>query len=202
MVNRFSTACGKVATLNRCFMVPSALAVALLIAGPVSVQAKRHTQKATSQAADPVIMTHQPGSALEAEVKKLSGEYLAAAARHHETPLILIGSTPLSKDNKTIGLFVQVQAASLCGSAGCSTDVYMKHAGQWVKILDSVSSPISLLHTTHDGMRDILIDGSDRWIWRNGTYHDTLAATDLPGFKTSIKKHQAEMRKEGHQITQ
>ena len=114
---------------------------------------------------------------------------------------MLLGSAPLSAGGKNIALFVQVQAASLCGSAGCSTDVYLKDGRGWTKILDAVSGPISLLPTQHGGLRDILVDTSDKWIWKNGAYQDTLAATDLPGFKTSIKKHQAEMRKEGHPFT-
>ncbi|PCD80680.1 hypothetical protein CO710_02885 [Acetobacter orleanensis] len=157
---------------------------------------------AAQQGGAPVIMTSQPGSALDKEARKLNADDLASAARHHETPLVLIGSAPLSVSGKSMGLFVQVQSASLCGSAGCSTDVYLQQKGGWTKVLDSVSGPITLLPTTHGIMKDILVDGSDRWIWKKGTYVDTLVATDLPGFKTSIRRHQAAMKKSGHPVSE
>lgn len=188
--------------MNRSFILGHVLAGALLIAAPSLAHAAKRTHSTAQKGGDPVILTHQPGSGLDAEARKLNTDDLAAAARHHETPLILIGSAPLSPDGKNIALFVQVQSASLCGSAGCSTDVYLKRGNSWSKILDSVSGPISLLSTTHGGMRDILVDSSDSWIWKNGTYVDTLTATDLPGFKTSIKRHQAEMRKKGQAVPQ
>lgn len=184
-------------------MLRALLAGLLMASGALAGQAMARSQNVPeTQSADPVIMTHQPGSALEAEARKLNSDDMAAAARHHENPLLLIGSAPLSEGGKNMALFVQVQSASLCGSAGCSTDVYLKDGNGWAKILDAVSGPISLLPTQHGGLRDILVDTSDKWVWKNGAYQDTLAATDLPGFKTSIKKHQAEMRKEGHSVTQ
>ncbi|MFT8722538.1 MAG: hypothetical protein ABF759_08235 [Acetobacter malorum] len=164
---------------------------------------KGHASKGTAQqSGDPVVMISQPGSALDKQARILNAEDLASAARHHEKPLVLIGSAPLSTTGKSIGLFVQVQSASLCGSAGCSTDVYLQQKGGWTKVLDSVSGPISLLPTTHGIMKDILVDGSDRWIWKKGTYTDTLVATDLPGFKTSIRRHQAAMKKSGHPVSE
>ncbi|MFT9458904.1 MAG: hypothetical protein ABF611_05020 [Acetobacter orientalis] len=193
---KFSIACVGLSTFNRSFML-GAVFSGLALAGGVGAPAQaKSTKVPLTQNADPVIMTNQPGSALEAEARTLNSDDMAAAARHHETPLLLIGSAPLSDGGKNIALFVQVQAASLCGSAGCSTDVYLKDGKGWTKILDAVSGPISLLPTKHEGLRDILVDTSDRWVWKNGAYQDTLAATDLPGFKTSIKKHQAEMRQE------
>lgn len=188
--------------MKRSLVLYSVLAAGLVLAATPFAHAAKKAHTSAQKGADPVIMTHQPGSGLEAEAMRLNSDDLAAAARHHEKPLVLIGSAPLSPDGKNIALFVQVQSASLCGSAGCSTDIYLKRGSSWTKILDSVSGPVSLLHTTHGGMRDIMVDSSDRWIWKNNTYVDTLAATDLPGFKTSIKRHQAEMRKKGHTIPQ
>ena len=146
----------------------------------------------------PVVLRRQPGSALDAVARTLNADDLAAAARHGEKPLVLIGSASLSSGDANMALFVQVQSASLCGSAGCSTDVYLKRGGHWHKILDSISGPIVLLPTTHGGMKDILVDGSDRWVWKGTTYADTLVAQDLPGLKESIKKHQAAMHRSKH----
>lgn len=164
---------------------------------------KGHAGKAEApQSGAPVVMTSQPGSALDKEARKLNADDLASAARHHEKPLVLIGSAPLSVSGKSMGLFVQVQSASLCGSAGCSTDVYLQHNGGWLKVLDSVSGPITLVPPAHGIMKDIMVDGSDRWVWKKGTYVDTLVATDLPGFKTSIRRHQAAMKKSGHPVSE
>ncbi|WP_338331749.1 hypothetical protein [Acetobacter sp. LMG 32666] len=142
---------------------------------------------------DPVALTDQRGSALDSAARVLNADDLAAAARHNDKPLVLVGSAPLSANGANTALFVQVQAASLCGSAGCSTDVYVRRNGAWAKVLDSVSGPIELLPTTHGGVRDILVDGSDRWVWRNNTYVDTLVAQDVPGLKASVQEHQAQM---------
>ncbi len=144
----------------------------------------------------PVALTDQRGSALDSAARVLNTDDLAAAARHNDKPLVLVGSAPLSANGKNMALFVQVQAASLCGSAGCSTDVYLRRNGAWAKVLDSVSGPIALLPTTHGGFRDILVDGSDRWVWKNNTYVDTLVAQDVPGLKASVEDHQAQMNQQ------
>ena len=123
-----------------------------------------------------VTLSAQPGTGLDAQARVLATEDMAAAARHGEAPLVLVGTASLAlKGSGADALFVQVQSASLCGSAGCSTDVYLQRQGQWVKVLDSVSGPVEILPTGHGGMKDILVDGSDRWIWKNNAYVDTLA---------------------------
>jgi hypothetical protein len=123
-----------------------------------------------------VTLSAQPGTPLDAQARALAAEDMAAAARHGEVPLVLVGTAALAlKGNGADALFVQVQSASLCGSAGCSTDVYLQRQGQWVKVLDSVSGPVEVLPTGHGGMKDILVDGSDRWVWKNNAYVDTLA---------------------------
>ncbi|WP_408737318.1 hypothetical protein [Acetobacter lambici] len=165
----------------------------------VSCYAVAHGASSARQAgaahgkADPVALTDQRGSALDSAARVLNADDLAAAARHNDKPLVLVGSAPLSANGANTALFVQVQAASLCGSAGCSTDVYVRRNGAWAKVLDSVSGPIELLPTTHGGFRDILVDGSDRWVWKNNTYVDTLVAQDVPGLKASVQEHQAQM---------
>lgn len=158
----------------------------------VSGSALAHGANPASHAkGDPVALTDQRGSALDSAARVLNAEDLAAAARHNDKPLVLVGSAPLSANGKNVALFVQVQAASLCGSAGCSTDVYIRRGGQWDKVLDSVSGPVELLPATHGGLKDILVDGSDRWVWKNNTYVDTLVGPDVPGLKASVEAHQA-----------
>ncbi len=150
----------------------------------------------------PVLLAQHPGTELDRQARRLVAQDLHDAANQREQPVLLTGSGLLSDNPRRMALFVQLQSASLCGSAGCSTDVYLQQKGGWTKVLDSVSGPISLLPTTHGIMKDILVDGSDRWIWKKGTYTDTLVATDLPGFKTSIRRHQAAMKKSGHPVSE
>ncbi|MFT8676355.1 MAG: hypothetical protein ABF990_13190 [Acetobacter sp.] len=175
------------------------LGLAVLAAGVAPVaHARVRAPAPAAHGSVEVALSSQPGSPLDAQARDLNADDLATARRHHEKPLVMIGSAPLSTNGKSMGLFVQVQSASLCGSAGCSTDVYLQQGNGWKKVLDSVSGPIRLLATTHGGMRDILVDGSDRWVWRHNTYVDTLAAPDVPGLKASVEKHQAAMRAGTH----
>ena len=126
-----------------------------------------------------VTLTQQPGSALEATARTLAAQDLADATKHGETPLLLVGSAPLASGphrRAKAALFVQVQSASLCGSAGCSTSVYVGDRHGWRKVLDSISGPIKVDARTHAGMHDLLVHTRDRWIWNGASYVDTLPA--------------------------
>ena len=98
--------------MNRHVLLGQALAGVVLLAcsaapGHAATQGKASTHKssahkghasksAAQQSGDPVIMTSQPGSALDKAARTLNADDLASAARHHEKPLVLIGSAPLS----------------------------------------------------------------------------------------------------------
>ena len=144
--------------------------------------------------AAPVILTQQPGSALDRAARELNADDLASAAKRRETPVVLIGSAPLSARHGETALFVQVQSASLCGSAGCSTSVYLKHGGDWIKVLDSVSGPIKVLPTAAGGMHDLVVGDKDRWVWAGDTYHDTLPAAPIGNLRRSVERHQERVR--------
>ena len=112
------------------------------------------------------------------------------AAHHGDEPLVLIGSARLDTQAKDAALFVQLQSASLCGSAGCSTTVYLHRGEDWVKVLDSVSGPIRVLGTVHQGMHDLVVSENDRWVWDGRGYRDTLHAPAMDSLKRSIEQHQ------------
>ncbi len=134
---------------------------------------------AAAPAARTVVLTQQPGSALEATARMLAAGDLKDAATHGDTPLLLVGSAPLAsgpRRHARSALFVQVQSASLCGSAGCSTSVYVGDRHGWRKVLDSISGPIKVDARTHEGMHDLLVHTRDRWIWHGDSYVDTLPA--------------------------
>lgn len=152
---------------------------------------RHRVSPAAAAAASPVLLTQQPGSALDTAARQLNADDLAGAAKRNETPIVLIGSAPISASHTDPALFVQVQSASLCGSAGCSTSVYLRRGGGWDKVLDSVSGPIKMLPTVHNGMHDLMVGDRDRWEWRGSTYHDTLPAAPIGNLRSSVERHQA-----------
>lgn len=124
----------------------------------------------------PVILAQHPGTELDRQARRLVAQDLHDAANQHEQPVLLTGSGQLSDNPRRMALFVQLQSASLCGSAGCSTSVYLPDGRKWTLVLDSVSGPITITPQVHGGMHDLLVDDTDRWIWNGTTYIDTQAA--------------------------
>ena len=152
-----------------------------------------HSRNATagsSGAAKPVILTQQSGTELDKAARLLVADDIATSRRHHEEPLVLIGSAPLSTKKGDVALFIELQSAALCGSAGCSTDSYIRVNKEWVKILDSVSGEIAVLPTSHRGMYDLVIDGTDKWIWDGSTYQDTIKAAPIGNLRDQIEDFQ------------
>ena len=125
----------------------------------------------------PVILAQHPGTELDQQARALMARDLTDAAGSNERPVLLTGSGQLSAQPRRMGLFVQVQSASLCGSAGCATSVYLHDGGKWTRVLDSVSGPITITPQVHGTMHDLLVDSTDRWIWNGATYTDTQATT-------------------------
>jgi len=152
---------------------------------------------ATAQAqTGPVILTQQPGTHLDAEARTLMSGDLDRARARGDQPVVLIGSAPLSARKGDVALFVQVQSASLCGSAGCSTTVYLRHDAHWSKVLDSVSGPVTVLGQTHGGMHDLKIDTHDIWRWSGDAYQDSAPNMALDAdLRRSVEAHQAAVRK-------
>ncbi len=160
-----------------------------------ATRSAHHRHHAAAASANPVILTQQPGTALDAAARQLNAEDLAGATKRGETPVVLIGSAPLAAGGHgEPALFVQLQSASLCGSAGCSTSVYLHHDGAWSKVLDSVSGPIKVLPGSAGGMHDLMVGDKDRWTWFGSAYHDTLPAAPIGNLKGAVERHQAEVR--------
>ncbi|TWB08527.1 hypothetical protein [Gluconacetobacter diazotrophicus] len=167
----------------------------MLAFGPARGVAPRHPSHPATMGG-PVTLTQQPDSVLDRAARLLNAGDLAAAARRGNTPVVLVGSAPLSTRAGDSALFVQLQSADLCGSAGCSTSVYLRKDKQdWIKVLDSVSGPVSLSHRTHGGMHDLIINGTDRWVWNGTTYRDTMPAPPADDLRQSIERYQAQHHK-------
>ena len=124
----------------------------------------------------PVKLAPMPGSALEATAKQVAASDVADGGAG---ALLLLGSQHLGTAGTGPALFVQVQSARACGSAGCSTSVYLPTAGGWTKILDAVSGNVVVQPGAHRGMHDLLIGRNDRWAWNGRTYADTVPAPQV-----------------------
>ncbi len=126
-----------------------------------------------------VALTTQPGSELETTATRLVASDLRQSRSAGDPPVMLVGSARLSVKPGPAALFVQVQSADFCGSAGCSTSAYLRNGASWTKVLDSISGPIRVSRRSHLGMYDLLVHGRDRWVWNGTAYADTLPSPDV-----------------------
>jgi len=144
------------------------LACLVLLVSPVAAAA-------LEPGGTPVVMTAQPGTALDRTVRGLAAQDLADAARSGERTLVLIGSARLGSASDRPALFVQLQSPRQCGSRGCSTAVYAWIKGRWAKVLDDASGRITVAPTRHGGMAD-LVANTERYVWTGTAYADTRPA--------------------------
>ncbi len=127
----------------------------------------------------PVALVPQPGTAMDRTARELVGQELAEAGQSGEKPLLLVAASRLGGPHDRPALFVQLQSARECGSAGCSTSVYRWDKGRWQKVLDAVSGPIAVDTASHGGMRDLIVHDTDRWIWNGHAYADANPAPQV-----------------------
>ncbi len=182
----------------RLFLLAGAtlLSASAILASPAGAAA-RHRHHASPEAGSMVTLSRQPGTAQDRAARTLNAEDMQDAMRHGESPLVLVGSAMLSSTTRhgDNALFVQLQSARLCGSAGCSTSVYLRHDRKWRKLLDSVSGPIRVMKASRGGMHDLMVGRNDRWIWDGHVYQDSLAAPPLTNLRRSVAQHRAALRR-------
>jgi len=123
----------------------------------------------------PVVLTPQPGSALDKTARSLVAQDLSEAARSRERPLVLIGSARLGTATDRPALFIQLQSPRQCGSAGCSTSAYAWIKGRWTKVLDDASGRITVAPTRHSGMADLTAN-TEHYAWNGTAYANTRPA--------------------------
>ena len=124
----------------------------------------------------PVKLAARPKTPLDATARQLAAADINDA---NGNALVLIGSQRLGAAGTGPALFVQVQSARSCGSAGCSVSVYLPTAAGWTKVMDGVSGQIVVDPAEHRGMHDLLVNQQDRWVWNGKTYADTLPAPQV-----------------------
>ncbi len=124
-------------------------------------------------------LSAQPGTALDAAARQLVARDLAEARRRGETPLVLVGSARLGRGQQDRpAVFVQLQSARECGSAGCSTAVYLWRRGRWARVLDGVAGRLAVAPTRTRGMADLLT-GATRYVWNGERYRDARPAPNV-----------------------
>jgi hypothetical protein len=124
----------------------------------------------------PVALTARPGRDLEATARKVATTDLADGG---PGALVLVGSQWLGTAGTGPALFVQVQSQRACGSAGCSTSIYLPTHSGWRKVLDAVSGTVVVQPEQHAGMHDLVVGKADRWVWNGHIYADTQPAPQV-----------------------
>ncbi len=127
---------------------------------------------------DPVPLSAQPGTSLDATARRLVLRDLSESRQQGDRPLVLTGSAPLGRKGSKPGLFIQLQSARECGSAGCSTSVWLQRGNGWERVLDGVAGKLSVSSRYTRGMADILA-GKTRYVWNGRAYHDPRPAPKL-----------------------
>ena len=138
-----------------------------------------------------VILTAQPGTSIDADARAAVARDLADASRAGDRPLLLVGSAALGGPNDRPSLFVQIQSARECGSAGCNTSVHLLRQRRWQRVVDTVSGPIVVDTQRHNGMRDLIVNDRDRWTWDGRAYVNSRPAPPPPA---SLRNRQARPR--------
>ena len=138
----------------------------------------------------PVRLAPQPGTPLDATARQVAAADLSDG---DAGALLLLGSQHLGTAGTGPALFVQVQSQRSCGSAGCSTSVYLPTRAGWTKVLDAVSGDVVVEAAQHAGMHDLLVGKNDRWVWKGSAYADTLPApqVDLRPHRPRPARHPA-----------
>lgn len=122
----------------------------------------------------PVPLAPQPGGTLDSSARILARDDLAKAQAAGEVPLVLVGSAKLSAADRP-ALFVQLQSPYLCGSAGCSTSVFLWRGGAWSRVLDGVAGKLEVSSARTHGFSDIVAE-STRYRWDGKAYRDAQPA--------------------------
>lgn len=133
---------------------------------------------APALAAGPVVLAPAPGTPADTAARAALAQDLAEARRAGEKPLVLIGQAQLGRPTDRAALFVQLQSARECGSAGCSTSVLAWSPQGWRRVLDGVIGTVSVGKTRHNGWAD-LVAGRETYVWTGQLYRNVRPVPDI-----------------------
>lgn len=146
----------------------SILLAAFLLCTPALAAAPPAAPPATRPGA-PVVLALHPGTPLDAAARQLAAQDLQGSARSGPRPLVLTGTAALGTATDRLALFVQLQSARDCGSAGCSTTVHIWQNGAYKRVLDGVDGPLVVGPGRSRGMADLTTE-HDRYVWNGQQY--------------------------------
>ena len=129
-------------------------------------------------AGTPIALAAHPGTPLDTTARELVADDLAESRRAGERPLVLIGSAPLGTASDRPAVFVQLQSARQCGSAGCSTSAFLWRHGAWKRVLDGVGGKLSVLPSHTRGMADLATE-TVRYVWNGQEYRDSQPSPSI-----------------------
>ena len=127
---------------------------------------------------DPIPLSARPSTVLDKTARRLAAHDLAESRQQGDRPLVLVGSAVLGQEPAKPALFIQLQSARECGSAGCSTSVWLQRGKSWERVLDGVAGKLSVSSKRTRGMADILA-GNTRYVWNGRLYYDPRLAPNL-----------------------
>lgn len=130
-------------------------------------------------APEPVTLKPQPNTELDRIARTVVADELGKAAVNNDVPLVLVGEARLGGAKDRPALFIQLQSARECGSAGCDTSVYLNRKQAWAVVLDSVGGKVSVDSARHGGMRDLVVAGGGRFVWDGTRYQNTRPAAKV-----------------------
>jgi len=140
---------------------------------PAPLVPRRHRLEVVERmAADGSVVEPLSEASVVAAGEALMAQDIESARKYGENPLVLIGMARLGNGKDDELLFVQLQSASECGSAGCSTVTFRRSAGGWHRILDTVSGPMQIAEARHRGMPDLIGQDGIHMIWDGSKYRE------------------------------
>jgi hypothetical protein len=143
----------------------------MAVANPSTGIDRAHAASASRHGV-PVVLASRPGSSTDRLARQLMAQDLASARRYGQEPLVLVGTARLGPGRHDEVLFVQLQSASECGSAGCTTVTFRRSASGWARIVDTVSGTIQIAEARHRGMPDLIQGDGSHMIWDGAKYRD------------------------------
>ncbi len=122
------------------------------------------------------LATPPAGTPLDTLARRLVAQDMTEASRAGQTPLLLVGTAAIGGERPAV--LVQLQSSRECGSAGCSTAVFVWTAGAYQRALDGISGQVSVGSTRHRGYADLQTD-TERYVWNGRVYRSVRPAPDV-----------------------
>ena len=126
---------------------------------------------APARAAGPIVLAPAPGTPADTVARNALAQALADATRAGEKPLVLVGQARLGRPTDRAALFVQLQSARECGSAGCSTSLLVWSPQGWRRVLDGVIGAVTVAPSRHYGWSDLVAD-KETYVWTGQVYRN------------------------------